>query len=185
MATYTFDKKAIMNLIGNEVHKSGYDRDYALQTASLVQRKLMKFATEKIRDFYGDYTPLDYQRTGNLYNAIRPYMEDHGSYIEAGIQFSADFMNEYSDPNIRGGIPRGEGDYHFLYTYPHKHIGRKKSDIRRYDVREPVLVNTLLWGVHGNSKWMWAKNAPTSPSAFLLTEAYAQSASFLSSVGLI
>ena len=180
MATYTIDRQAIKDLIDGEIHSSGYDKKYALQTAELVQQTLMEFATKKIDQFYHDYYPDWYIRTGNLYNAIRPYMVDHGSYIEAGIQFSAEFMDEYyfqGSDTSRNDVP-----YSFLYLYPEKHLDY--HDNRFYDVREPVLVDTLLYGVHGNPKWMWARNSPTSPSVFLQTEAYAQSASFLSTVGL-
>ncbi len=182
MATYTIDRKAIKDLIDNKIHSTGYDREQALQTANLVQTTLMEFAKKKIDEFYADYSPEWYERTSNLYNAVQPYMVDHGSYIEAGIQFSAEFMDEYVRQDSKKSWK--DHDYHFMYLYPKWHLGDKPSDIRRYDVREPVLVDALLYGVHGNPKWMWAKNSPTSPSAFLQTEAYAQSAAFLSTVGL-
>lgn len=187
MATYTIDRKAIKDLIDNKIHSSGYDRECALQKAELVQETLMKFAEEKIQEFYDDYDPDWYPRSGNLRKAVRPYMVDHGSYIEAGIQFSAEFMSEYRYVDYRDsryGRSRNDDFYHFLYLYPKKHLGYKLSDLRTYDVREPVLVDTLLYGVHGNPKLMWARHSPTSSSAFLQTEAYAQSAAFLSTVGL-
>ena len=64
-----------------------------------VEADFMEQAQQCLDSYYSEYSPLVYQRTGNLRdNSLHPYRRYRRNEIDIGVIFSAEEMNSYARP---------------------------------------------------------------------------------------
>lgn len=107
-----------------------------------------KVAYKVIDEFYANYDPISYSRTGNVKNAVKRFYRNHGKgEFVGGVDISSNFMEDY---------------YYRGYGSP---ILDYKGDM---DYKDRVFMYVWNYGKHGVSKTMAVD--PESPEEKLNKE---------------
>lgn len=68
--------------------------------AKRVETDFMEQAKNCLDNYYSEYRPLVYERTGNLRdNSLQPYKRYRRNEVDVGVAFSPDGMDKYLRPN--------------------------------------------------------------------------------------
>jgi hypothetical protein len=123
----------------------------AMRTVSKrVEADFMEQASKCLDSYYSEYSPLVYERTGNLRdNSIQPYKRYRANEFDVGVAFSPSGMNKY----YRSGGEINNKDKPYIKN------------------TEELVVYNAMSGIHGNSSIYVGRNIDETMMHF--TSAYA------------